>query len=85
MTSTKDSTGIPQSALWYPTGPIQIASTTFYWTFTIREKGSSIFVGITTLNKVEPGWGLRGLFYGGNLSDGSGLLIGKLKIFLRCK
>lgn len=80
-TSTKENNSIPQCALWYPTGTIRSTATTFYWTFTVREIGtdSIISVGISDLNKLAPGWGSRGLFYSGNLSDGSGLLIGKIK------
>lgn len=85
VTSTKESTIVPQSALWYPMGRIQNSLTTFYWTITIRETGTgSIFIGISDLNKLAPGWSVRGLFYGGNLSDGSGLLIGKVITKIHC-
>lgn len=73
----------PQSALWYPMGQIKVTSTTFYWTFTIRQIGTSatsvVAVGLSDLKKMARGWEAKGLYYNGpNLSDGSGLLIGKI-------
>lgn len=82
-TATNPSGSVPQSALWYPMGQIKVTSTTFYWTFTIRQTGKSstpnIAIGLSDLTKLAPGWGVKGLFYNGpNLSDGSGLLIGNV-------
>lgn len=79
----EDSKNGPKSALWFPIGKIRSSSDTFYWTFTIRQptattSTSNIQVGISDLNKLAAGWGTRGLFYGGNLSDGSKLLIGRM-------
>lgn len=85
VTSTKQSIDSPQTALWYPIGQIKVSSTTFYWTFTIRQTGtSSIDIGLSDINKLAPGWRVQGLFFGGNLSDGSGLLIGKKIQLMMC-
>ncbi|XP_037029144.1 uncharacterized protein LOC119069223 [Bradysia coprophila] len=80
-TATKSTASVPQSALWYPMGQIKVTSTTLYWTFAIRETAtssatSSVAIGLSDLNKLAPGWGVKGLFYNGpNLSDGSVLLM----------
>jgi hypothetical protein len=49
-----------------------------YWKVKM-ENGSAgcLFAGITDLDKLKPGWAGKGLLYGGNLSDGSGLLVGR--------
>lgn len=83
VTVTKSNGDVPQSALWYPVDQIKSTTTTLYWTFTIRETGTSsassnVAIGLSDLNKIASGWGVRGLFYNPNLSDGSRLLIGKM-------
>jgi len=47
-----------------------------YWEFSIL-KGSSVWCGVTARQYLQQGYKTRGMMYGGNVSDGSGLLIQK--------
>ena len=62
--------GSKGNALWSQGG-------TGFWEFKVSG-GSGTWVGVSTESKFAPGYGMKGLFYGGpgNLSDGSSLVTG---------
>lgn len=67
------------NALWKSSeGDAGLEAGKAYWKFKLEGGGdrAGVFVGITDLKKFQKGWGCKGLLYGGNLSDGGGLLVG---------
>src|SRR5688500_11703468 len=50
-----------------------------YWKLDIKalETNASVFVGVTDKAKFKQGWAIKGLLYGGNLSNGGALLVGE--------
>lgn len=51
------------------------ASDFFYFAVEIRELTGSVSVGLVTPGEFQPGWKTRGMFYNGNVTNGSGALI----------
>jgi len=48
-----------------------------YFEIDVVEGGAGAFVGVTTLASFKKGWGCKGLFFGGNLSNGGALVQSK--------